>query len=87
MYMYFHILYIHVIIFTQTEKCLGKMYRLSAVRKGCVRVSFVVWGVVGRLVPLSQMNLPMNEYLNQFVAAHTTRASVALGELTLEMQN
>ena len=63
---------------------------LFAVRKGCVRVSFVVRGTEGRSVPcvyskrfITWPNHPLHEYLHHFVAARNIRASTALCELAL----
>ena len=54
---------------------------LFAVRKGCVRVNFVVWGTDERLfsctcsIRFITENHPMNGYLNNFIAARNARAS------------
>ena len=62
---------------------------LFAVRKGCVRVSFIVWLAEERSVPCvcseiyHRVDHPMNGYLNNFVAARNIRASASPGELAL----
>ena len=60
---------------------------LFAVRRGCVRVSFIVWGTEGGLCLLykiyDRVDHSMKVYLNCFVAARSTRASATLDELAL----
>ena len=62
---------------------------LFIVRKDCVRLSFVVWGIegVGVICLLHKIyhrvDHHMNEYLNRFVAARNITTSATLGELAL----
>ena len=63
---------------------------LFAVRKGSAGVNFVVLGHRRKVSALCLLYKiyhraahPLHEYLHHFVAARSTRASVALGELAL----
>ena len=76
----------------EVRHCNDNVMRYSTVRilKGCERVSVVVWLTEGRSVScvysirfITEWTTLGMGYLNPFVAAYNTRASVALGELTL----
>ena len=63
---------------------------LFAVRKGCARMTFVVWGTGGRSVScvcsmrfITERTTYSHEYLHHFFAARNIRASAALCELAL----
>ena len=60
----------------------GKLFDCPCVHKSCFNAY-----VFFRFIKIyHRVDNPMNEYLNHFVAARNTRASVGLGELDLVIQ-